>query len=42
MVLDIDFMTLNILKLDFFLYIPWIHYELDWKIKITLIFKKKN
>ena len=28
MVLDVDFMTLNILKLEFF-HIPWFYYELE-------------
>ena len=28
MVLDVDFMVLNILKLDI-LHIPWIHYKLE-------------
>ena len=29
MVLDIDFMTSNILKLEFFFHIPWIHYKVE-------------
>ena len=33
--LDIDFMTLNILKLDFF-HIPWIFYKLEGIIKKNL------
>ena len=27
-IVDVDFMTLNILNLDFF-HIPWIHYKLE-------------
>ena len=29
LVLDVNFMTLNILKVDLFLHIPWIHYKLE-------------
>ena len=31
MVLDVNFMPLDILKLEFFR-IPWIHYKVEWTI----------
>jgi hypothetical protein len=47
LVLDIDFMTSNILKLDFFLHISWIHYKLEGnlydniKIRVILSYIKQ-